>query len=181
MKTVIENLLDPIEVHRLLREADRIGWEVATIFDNDGNPIVRKDYRNNDRVILDSPVWADLIWGRLWDDHQSALITNDAEWEPVGLNERIRVYRYQPGQNFAMHQDHPFVRNEDERSFQTVLIGLSDRYDGGETAFQDESIKLTTGLGVVFMHFLMHEGMPVTEGTKYALRSDIMYRRKESK
>ena len=33
------------------------------------------------------------------------------------------------------------------------------------------------GKALVFLHLLLHEGAPVTGGRKYALRTDVMYRR----
>jgi hypothetical protein len=53
----------------------------------------------------------------------------------VGLNERLRFYRYGPGQRVAPQAD----------------------------------------LALVFAHYLLHEGVVVSAGQKYVLRSDVMY------
>jgi hypothetical protein len=59
------------------------------------------------------------------------------------------------------------------------LIYLSDGYEGGETTF-DVDGTLTDVCGergdvVVFPHRLRHRGSVVTAGTKYMLRTDVMY------
>ena len=48
----------------------------------------------------------------------------------------------------------------------------------GATDFHDHDIAVTprTGMALLFQHMLLHEGCVVTSGTKYALRSDVMYR-----
>ena len=32
------------------------------------------------------------------------------------------------------------------------------------------------GMALVFEHYLRHQGAPVSEGSKYVLRSDVMFR-----
>ena len=40
------------------------------------------------------------------------------------------------------------------------------------------TIKPKTGMALVFHHPLRHEGKEITSGTKYVLRTDIMYKLK---
>ena len=51
-----------------------------------------------------------------------------AEWRLVGLNERLRFLRYDPGQYFLQHPDGDFRRGPRERpreiSFITLLLYL---------------------------------------------------------
>ncbi len=98
---------------------------------------------------------------------------------PVGLNERFRGYRYTAGQRFRPHFDGAFVRNEHERSEITLLLYLSDGFVGGDTLFNDLNLRVTprTGIALLFQHLILHEGCAVLGGTKYVLRSDVMYRR----
>ena len=106
------------------------------------------------------------------------MVTTAPAFPVVGVNERFRFYRYQPGQRFALHQDGTFARSPDERSLLTFLIYLNQDFTGGETAFpeQGQCIRPQTGMALLFQHLLLHEGCPVRSGVKYALRSDIMYR-----
>ena len=109
------------------------------------------------------------------------------QWEPVGLNERMRFLRYQPGDYFKPHQDGSFARNDGprkgERSFLTLMLYLDEPGSGGETKFLNPQLKTETsvhprgGLGLVFDHELLHEGATLIAGVKHALRTDVMYRR----
>jgi hypothetical protein len=49
----------------------------------------------------------------------------------------FRVYKYLPGQQFKMHRDGSYERNENEKSFYTFLIYLNDDFEGGETEFEN--------------------------------------------
>ncbi|HKX28734.1 MAG TPA: 2OG-Fe(II) oxygenase, partial [Blastocatellia bacterium] len=88
-------------------------------------------------------------------------------------------YEYQAGQYFAPHSDRAFVRNETERSWYTFMIYLNEGFKGGETVFlvePEKSIRPQTGMGLLFQHPIIHAGAEVTEGVKYAIRTDLMYR-----
>jgi prolyl 4-hydroxylase len=98
----------------------------------------------------------------------------------AGANERLRCYEYLPGHRFAPHSDGAFFRNEDERSWYTYIIYLNEEFEGGETVFLVEPevvIKPRTGAGLFFQHPIIHEGALVTSGIKYAVRTDLMYRK----
>ena len=72
-----------------------------------------------------------------------------------------------------------FVRSDDEQSLLTFMVYLNEGFAGGETRFFESGVTVTprTGLALLFQHFLLHEGASVTAGVKYALRTDVMYRR----
>ena len=59
------------------------------------------------------------------------------------------------------------------------MIYLNEEFEGGETSFDDVTIRPKTGTALCFIHELKHEGCPVKNGIKYALRSDIIYKKKE--
>ena len=97
--------------------------------------------------------------------------------EVVGLNERLRFYRYASGQSFSPHTDGYFLRENGERSLLTLLVNLNDNFSGGETRFlENEQIVIPQqGQVMIFSHELWHEGLPVTSGYKYVLRTDVMF------
>lgn len=105
-------------------------------------------------------------------------------WNLVGVNEMISFYKYTAGGCFSKHRDGIYHRNEDCRSMQTVLVYLSEDYVGGRTtlyADDDPSFELEIepeiGSGFVMLQRVLHEGKPVLEGEKYAIRLDLMYQR----
>ncbi len=103
--------------------------------------------------------------------------------EAVGLNERLRFYRYEPGHRFKMHRDGTFRRSPKELSFLTLLVYLNEGFDGGSTFVMSQqgnsreyNVVPRTGLALLFLHDLAHEGQAVRAGRKYVLRSDVMFR-----
>jgi predicted 2-oxoglutarate/Fe(II)-dependent dioxygenase YbiX len=142
---------------------------------------LRPEIRNNERVILDDPERALDLWQRVSQYIPSTI----GKWRAIGLNERFRFYRYDPGQRFALHHDGSYRRPNGEESLLTFMIYLNEGFEGGETRFllpyyydvneRDVSVVPETGMTVCFVHELVHEGTPVIQGRKYVLRSDVMY------
>jgi predicted 2-oxoglutarate/Fe(II)-dependent dioxygenase YbiX len=103
----------------------------------------------------------------------------------VGLNEHFRLLKYKQGQFFQAHTDESFVRRTSDgmgvgdMSCVSVHAYLSQNFKGGFTTFLSEGryldVKPRTGSILLFQHDIMHEGQTVTQGTKYLLRSDVMY------
>src|SRR5262249_26978647 len=150
------------------------GYDEAPI-STAGGFIMRKDVRNNTRVMLDDPLTVKYIWEKI-----KPYVPEILEgWKASGLNERIRYYRYDPNQYFAWHYDGCYRRNEDEESKLTLMLYLNDDFTGGETKFNlkypyDEIIvKPEKGMALLFKHYLFHEGASVRTGRKYVLRSDV--------
>jgi len=132
-----------------------------------------KGLRNNYRVLHQDKLLADTLWEQLRPFCPKTIDDGYA----VGLNEQFRFYKYESAQRFKRHIDGRFKRNEQEESRITFMIYLNDEFEGGETAFDDVIITPKTGTAFCFLHELKHEGCPVKNGTKYALRSDVIYQR----
>ena len=171
----IPGLLSPEECDAFIRKAEGIGFGDAPVTVGINSFMMAPEVRNNERVIIDDVELASELFRRL-EPHIPA------EWGPriaIGLNERFRYYRYTPGQYFRWHHDGAFVRSHEERSLFTVLFYLNDDYEGGTTDFYDEETRIQPqkGMALVFEHPILHQGAPILRGTKYVLRSDIMYTR----
>lgn len=134
----------------------------------------RPDIRNNQRTMFDDPALAASLFTVIA-PHVPATL---ADRNLVGLNERFRGYRYQPGQRFAPHYDGAFVRNPDEASQLTLLFYLDEGCVGGDTVFlhYDRAMTPRRGAALWFQHHLLHEGAEVRGGHKHVLRTDVMYR-----
>ncbi|MFT3770125.1 MAG: 2OG-Fe(II) oxygenase [Minicystis sp.] len=171
----IRGLFSPEECADLVRAAERIGFDAAPVTTG-GGFVMMPDVRNNTRVMVDDLPRAAALWDRL------------AAWVPAerdhgraaGLNERLRYYRYAPGEYFRWHRDGAFYRHARERSVVTAMIYLNEDFEGGSTDFDlgDEEIRVVPerGLVLLFDHRLRHQGAPVVRGRKYVLRTDVMYR-----
>ena len=127
---VLHDFLSAEECERFIARSEEAGYGDAPISTGAGF-VMRKDIRNNDRVMIDDPALAALLWERA----RSFMPPNWFGWEPVGLNERFRYYRYDPGQQFAPHTDGYFQRDNGERSQFTFMVYLNDGCEGGETLF----------------------------------------------
>jgi prolyl 4-hydroxylase len=135
--------------------------------------VMRPELRNNTRVMFDDVALAAALFERLGGVLPARLFGRRA----VGVNERFRCYRYEPGQYFAPHADGAFQRHAHERSELTLMVYLNDGFTGGATDFLEHGATVAprTGMALLFQHLLIHEGCPVVSGVKYVLRSDVMY------
>lgn len=165
-----------------VRWSEAIGFEDAPISTSLGM-IMAKDVRNNERVMVDDPDRTRSIYQRL---SEYLAPSFQHRWTPAGLNERLRVYRYDVGQKFEWHRDGHFERKNGERSQFTFMIYLNDDFEGGGTSFCDDGgllpdgplrVQPEKGMALLFHHPIMHRGDLVTAGRKYVLRTDVMYRR----
>ena len=180
---VIHDFLTPDECMHYVALSESVGYGDAPI-NAMGGPVMRKDVRNNDRVIHDDVKLATEMWERL----KPHFPDRSQFWVPVGLNERWRFYRYDPGQQFDWHFDGYYERSPLERSAFTFMIYLMGNVAGGATEFNLRSrggvqnddpivrVQPQAGMALVFPHKILHRGAPVADGRKYVMRTDVMCR-----
>ena len=192
---VLTNVLTEKECADLIQLSEDVGYEQAKVNTGVGE-VLMTDVRNNDRCIIDSPITMEFIWQRL-----VTLLSNDpdlmrAEFTlrdlyAVGLNERMRILRYDPGTYFAPHYDGCYKRPRDsgeragEFSCVTFQLYLNEGFKGGATKllnprdeFESYDVIPKTGSVLLFQHDVYHEGAYLVKGRKYALRTDVMYTNK---
>lgn len=198
---VIHNFLNVDECQELIHLATTLsstGFHYvseAAHTDEDGTThIVKLQEANKHKLsVFEHPPTTKKLWRRLEtiiSPHISSFIESTKCGQPIGLNPRLRVLRYDaPDKDvFEPHFD-ATTRVNDSTSLLTVLIYLNDgggkEFDGGETCFLDsKSVKLndttemvtpSTGDVVVFEHDLFHSSAPLKFGTKYILRTDVLF------
>ena len=171
----IPGILTPEECGALIARSEAEGYYAAPITTARG-PVMASHIRNNRRVMLDDPAQAGGLLERLRPHLPAQARTG---WWLSGLNERLRWYRYDPGERFDWHYDGAFVRSRAERSFITVMLYLNEDFTGGETAFDlrggHRCARPRQGAALLFPHALRHTGSIVETGRKYVLRTDAMY------
>lgn len=167
----IEDFFTRQECLDALVRSEGLGYELAKINSASGSR-VRTDVRNNSRAFYHSEELAAALWQKLQPFGPPQL----GHSTPIGLNELFRFYRYQRGHRFRGHYDESYVRNEHEASYFTFMVYLNDNFQGGDTTFRGLRVQPRQGMALVFLHSLFHEGSEVTQGVKYVLRSDVMYR-----
>lgn len=150
-----------------------------------------KLYRGNCRLITTDLALAEALWGRMRALVPSHLEEDGCTWDAVGLNECFRLSKYVDGDVFGSHIDTFYQRNSQEKSMYTVNIYLNgdDEFQRGRTRFYNDqslspecSVTPAAGVGLIFRqppsaHY-SHDGEVVREGSKYLIRSDIMYRKR---
>ena len=170
----VRKLFSDDECDEYIRLAEGIGFGEAPIT-TAGGPVLMPSVRNNERVMLDDPQLAAVLWERVEPFVNAIEFTG---MRPVGVNERLRFYRYDPGQVFRWHRDGFYQRPNGQRSRLTYMVYLNDGFEGGETKFREPrpiDVKPQKGMALLFSHPLSHEGASVTRGRKYVLRTDVMY------
>jgi hypothetical protein len=177
----ITEFLSVAECDEYIRVGESKGFEDAPITTRRG-PVMMKDVRDNDRVMFDDVDRAQDLYRRL-SPHLAPHFKK--KWGPVGMNERLRLYRYDVGQKFDWHLDGCFERPTGERSFFTFMVYLNEDFEGGTTSFTNDHGRTSTGgvlrvaprkgMALLFHHPILHRGDPVIAGRKYVLRTDVMY------
>lgn len=177
--TVLESVLSDQECLELIKISEEQGYVPSSITKSDGTEVMDVDHRDSGRVIIDDYSFAKKIFERV----KAFLPQCYHQQELKGINERFRYLRYEPGQRFTMHSDGSYERSDgSELSLMTIMIYLNGHDDlrGGETILynedgEPESIIPKAGRILIFDHDIYHEGARVENGTKYCIRSDIMY------
>jgi hypothetical protein len=173
---VVEDFLLKEECDSYISKSESMTYEDAAIQTKDG-PRIYRDVRNNSRIIVDDIDLADFIFARAREFLPDIYCD---EWKLVGLNERFRFYKYGPGEYFKWHKDGFYCRSDDEISQLTLMMYLNDGYVGGATEFKWDVIQPKCGMALVFPHLMMHQGSTIESGTKYVLRTDVMYKKMDN-
>ncbi|KAF9652837.1 hypothetical protein BDM02DRAFT_3108445 [Thelephora ganbajun] len=188
---LIDNLFSVDECKRFVKFIDELPLELTP-------PKKRGEAeRMNHRISIISPDFAarlfDVIGPHLPNfPYPASVATKARATARTGhsLNSNIRMYKYTPNQHFGPHYDDAVVdpSGNGSRSEWTLLIyltGVEDGVKGGETVFyldnkMKKQVKAPLNRGTALLHrhgheCLLHEGSKVESGTKYILRSDLMF------
>lgn len=170
------------ECAEILQEAEAAGFQATG---RDYPP----SYRDNDRLIRDDAKRAEALFERIR-PFLPERITDEAgdAWRLHGLNPRFRFCRYREGQRFCVHRDGAYAPGPDVRSHLTCMLYLNDagEFSGGATRYYAERseeagllgvVRPEAGTLIVFDHALWHDGEAVFSGTKYVMRTDVLYTR----
>ena len=177
---VLDNVLTEDECKALIEETEEKGYEAALLNVGNGRQVLDTTYRNSKRCIVDSEDKA----GWLWDKIKDFIPDTWNSYPVVGLNERLRFLKYEGGEYFKAHMDGTYVRPDgSERSYITIQLYLNEGFEGGNTTFlsnhselEDRGVVPKPGRILVFQHDILHEGSLLVKGTKYTMRTDIMYK-----
>ncbi|CAL1535961.1 unnamed protein product [Lymnaea stagnalis] len=172
---VLHNVISREECQSIIDDTEKRGYDVALLNVGQDKQALVTEVRNSKRCIIDSVEYADELWSKIKEFVPEVFKGRKI----LGLNERLRFLRYEPGDYFRCHLDGSFVRDNGETSLITLMLYLNEDFEGGATTFigrDDSKVPLIpkTGSVLLFEHFIYHEGSEVIKGRKYAMRTDIM-------
>jgi len=183
----IPKFMSPAECKALIELGENLGFQASGLAIGQDLFRIKEKTRNNLRLMFEDEEMAARLWSRL-----GPLV--DTKYDnriAFGLNWRFRLYKYEVGGIFAPHVDEQMdLPGEGNLSTRfTFMVYLNENLKGGETTFFErrrkgqKSLKVKRiirpkeGMALAFDHLLFHEGSVVTKGVKYALRTDIVYRK----
>jgi predicted 2-oxoglutarate/Fe(II)-dependent dioxygenase YbiX len=178
----VPDLYTPAECAAIIDAAAGHEWLPATVNRAEGRA-VETALRDSSTAVLRDPAIAEELYRRIL-PHVPAHMTTElgnrgrVKMAVAGVYTPVRIYRYQPGQHFGLHQDQSYFGEGGTKSLLTLMVYLNDDFEGGETDFpeQQQTIIPKVGSALLFQHMLLHAGNRVTRGTKLVLRSDVLYR-----
>eukprot|EP01084_Bolivina_argentea_P103680 185672_1 len=175
---LIRNVLTEQECNDLIKFSEAQGYEEALVNIGYGRQQMIPDFRNCKRMMIDNFDMANCLWLRV----KQFIPTYFNKSKKIAFNERLRFLRYHKGEFFSPHYDGTYIRPNGEYSQITFLLYLNNNFKGAKTNFLDpmdhdskHAAKITSGMVVMFQHNIFHEGAILEEGTKYIIRTDVMY------
>lgn len=174
----VDDLFSADECRARLGALASAEWLPATVNSATGR-MVKANVRNNMVAVLRDAEDAARLFGRIAPHAPAEMSFEGSRVALYGLKTPLRVYRYDVGQSFGVHIDQSYRGPDDTLSRLTFMVYLNDDFEGGETSFPplEQVVSPRAGRAVLFQHAVEHAGEVVTRGTKYVLRSDVLYRR----
>lgn len=201
---VINDFLDASECRHLIELAETLSGagfryvtEAAHTDDEGITHVVELREKNKHKLsVFEHGPTTDELWRRMEPvllPRVGSFVESADCGPPLGLNPRLRVLRYDASDDdvFEPHFD-ATTRVGGTTSLLTVLIYLNDgggkEFGGGETCYMDSGVSgrggadatatrvaPAAGKVAVFEHDLFHASAPLTHGTKYVLRTDVLF------
>ncbi|KAK8495132.1 hypothetical protein V6N12_047128 [Hibiscus sabdariffa] len=182
----VQNFFTAAESKAFINAAESSGFEHQGSL----GPAKGEAYRDNDRISVNDPALADMVWQSGLDKLFSDIKIRGRV--AVGLNPNIRFYRYKVGQRFGRHIDESVDLGEGKRTVYTLLIYLSgspkpkgkidssnpkdpasEPLVGGETVFYGSrnsvvaEVAPAEGMALLHIHgdkCMLHEARNVSKG-----------------
>ena len=143
------------ECEKLIENAESVGFNPSPLSGGGHGQTPRTGARTSQFNVSDNNELANKIWNRIKGYVPENLrdikevpymnsVTKGDEFTPIGVNEHMRIYKYDPGQFILKHDDYRMSRYRydkdndkyyEQMSFLTVLIYLNDNFQDGKTLF----------------------------------------------
>ena len=151
----IKNILTSQECDNLIIKAEKAGFSPSPPSGGGHGQTPRTGARTSQFYVYDDKDFANKLWERLKDYVPTNLrdikpvpymnsFTQGDEFKPVGVNDHLRFYKYDPGQYILKHDDYRMSRFRydkekdkyyEQMSFLTIVIYLNEDFQDGRTLF----------------------------------------------
>jgi hypothetical protein len=161
------NAIDPRTCRDFIDRGNRSGWIESDI--RQLNPLFS---RSQTCIFIDTT----LLFAAVSQSLPEAL---DGMQLDSLVPDRTSCMRYLVGEYFGLHSDSPFCAHDGQSIAKlSLVLYLNDDYQGGETVFPDLNISVRPQVGkfLAFAPATRHSSTPIIEGTKYIIRSEVLYR-----
>lgn len=129
MEITVNNVLTKDECRQIIQFSEDVGYHQAQI-NTLGGKKTNKKRRNNSRFVFKNAQLASQIWNAI-----ERFVPSFSGFQSIGLSSKFKIYRYHPGEKFSWHQDGVVSKGMYELSKLTLLVYLSDGFEGGCTEF----------------------------------------------
>jgi hypothetical protein len=184
---MLHNVLSAEECSELVRRAK--GENFQEILVKGGkNGALQTNVASCDRCLVNDADLAAELFGRVSYALKSLGLeenlhhaSGNAILKATGLSSSLHFLKFRPGDFFAPYRDSQYKRGQ-EASYVTLQVYLNSGYRGGKTSFNGSSsgkhfdVKAKAGSILLFSQDLRREETQVTEGRKFVIRTDIMYK-----
>jgi hypothetical protein len=167
---IIDNVFTESECKQLLKLANDNGFSQTQI-NKYGEEWKDTSLRNNDSTGIYSKRLAKNLYERVKDYLPGS----------IALNPNIRFNRFRKKQEIAAHVDGEFEEATSKITSKMTFLLYLNSSQGGNTRFLNSTTmkyidsKPIIGRVLLFDQRLTHAALPVEHGTKYTLRSDVLY------
>lgn len=174
---VLDGILTPEECRAIIDHAEAVGFKPASLYTDAQGREHFSENRKSSRCIVDSHGFVERLWQRLAPFVPPAYGSSLC----AGLNERLRILRYDPGDEFKPHSDGSYCAPGGAISKITILLYLNAGYTGGYTEFMNDvgdawiPVEPDVGRAALQDQALLHRVPPLQTGRKYVLRTEVMY------
>jgi hypothetical protein len=182
----LDSVLTPHECDSLIKNAEEKGFSSASLYTDKQGVEHYSDIRKSQRTIIDSQAFVDELWKRIRHTVPQTWGGRTLHIPPTAkspLNPRLRFLKYAtPGDEFQLHCDGQYASPDGGISQLTILLYLNIGYEGAFTHFvADDDTTLvpilpTVGGIAIQDQRLMHCVPPLISGTKYVIRTEVMYK-----
>ncbi len=163
----IENFLTADQCESLIVNSEYKGYNDLFIDTNQGPKIV-KTLKTNLSEMNDLSISVDSVL---------SILDAEDQWSPYSIDSQLSFYKYSLGLELNEHTDEPLIISDTLKSKMTLMIFLNESFKGGEILFDEFKIKPKKGMALFFPQSLPHKGKSVIKGQKYAMKTNVIYKK----